>query len=167
MLGDTKISWVLLLFKQKDVVYGAKNVFMQSIAIELNKIADLKGKRTSPRAEVLGELFDLYNAKLQKIFRKKENWKRYIAYCKMNRISKQMSGLPENITKFKKTRGQGGYIEDLKITPFCILLSIYDEKTLHYLSSVGRDMCNREENFSAYLISNATNKVHVFDENKK
>jgi hypothetical protein len=109
-----------------------------------------KKKRTSQRAELIGEVYDIYTSPTQRLFRKKQNWKRYIAWIKKNRTPHTK----ENQEKFKKVKSKdGGFIKEHNIKTFCFFLSHLKEKDLYYALSVGRDMENRNENFGAWIMS--------------
>lgn len=110
--------------------------------------APVKKGPTSPRAEILGELYDLYLADIKGL--KIYNWRRYVKWCKENKLSNSA----ENQLKFKKTRF---FIKKpLDIKSFCILFShLKGEdgiRDLYYHLSVAKDIKNRGEYPSIYII---------------
>ena len=111
----------------------------------------IEKQKTSERAELLKEIFSIYTSKQQEHHRKKANWKRYVQWLKKNRTPESK----ENQTKFKKVKTKdGGFIKTHNIKSFCFLLSHLKTKDLYYVLSVGKDMENRNENFSAWIMSN-------------
>ncbi len=110
-----------------------------------------KKKRISERAEVIKKIYEIYSSPQQKIFRKKENWKRYCEWCRENK--KQNS--PENIKLFKKSKK---FIKEHSVKTICFFISHISTSDLYYLSSVARDMRNRNENFSGYFMGSLLTK---------
>ena len=106
-----------------------------------------KKKKTSKRAEFVSEIFDIYNSETQKLFRKKENWKRYCNWARENKLSDSK----ENQTKFKKTKL---FIKEHSLTTICYFLAPIPTSSLDYIVSVAKDMQNRNQNFSGYLMRN-------------
>ena len=108
-----------------------------------------KSKHRSQRAEIISEIFDIYTS--QRDLRRKENWKRYVAWLKQyHRVTSKES---ENL--FKKTKQ---YIKEMDIKRFCVLISHIKTDDLYYLLSVAKDMNNRNQPFGAYLISSILDK---------
>jgi hypothetical protein len=105
-----------------------------------------KVKRISERAELIKNIYAIYSSEKQKIFRKKENWKRYIAFLKENR----KENTPENIKTFKKSKK---FIKEHSVKTVCFFVSHIPTADLYYIFSMARDMQNRNENFSGYFIS--------------
>lgn len=111
----------------------------------------IKKQKTSERAELIKEIYEIYTSDTQRIHRKKENWKRYIQFLKENRIpdSKQAQ------SKFKRSKK---YIREHNIKSFAYFISIIPTPDLYYILSVAKDMNNRNQNMSAWIISNLVNK---------
>jgi RNA processing factor Prp31 len=108
-----------------------------------------KTKRISERAETIKEIYSIYSSETQKIFRKKENWKRYCEWCHLNK--KENS--PENQKQFKKTKQ---FIKEHSVKTICYFLSPIPTSDLYYIKSVAKDMENRKQNFSGYFINNVS-----------
>lgn len=111
----------------------------------------LNNKKTSERAEIIKEIYEIYISKKQTNHRKKANWKRYIIWLKKNKIPDSK----ENQNKFRRSKE---FIKTRDIKSFCFLLSHIKTKDLYYILSVGKDMENRDQNFSGYLLGNILNK---------
>lgn len=118
---------------------------MQSIQELLQQKIEKK-KKTSERAEAIKSIYEVYSSQKQKMFRRKENWKRYCEWCRANR--KENS--PENTKLFKKSKK---FIKEHSVKTICYFLSHIPTSDLYYISSVGKDMQNRNQNFSGYFIS--------------
>ena len=103
-------------------------------------------KRISERAEIIKDIYTIYTSSVQRVHRKKANWKRYIAWLKQNKIPDSK----ENQLKFKKSKN---FIKEHDIKRFCFLISHLKEKDLYYVLSIAKDMENRNENFGAWIMS--------------
>lgn len=117
--------------------------------IEIKDILLNKEKETlckSERAELIKQIYEIYTCPHEKILRKKENWKRYIAYLKSNRTPHTL----ESLKTFKKTKM---YITEKPVTSFCFFLSPIPTKDLYYIISLMKDNKNRGKSASAYLFS--------------
>src|SRR3990167_7998137 len=96
------------------------------------------------RHVLLQDIYNLYNTEQETILRRIENWKRYIAYCKKNRVPKGVAS--EQKFKFYKeflhkiTIDRGG-----KTKPIWLLMSHLKNKDLYFVLSVCRDKANRGE----------------------
>lgn len=106
-----------------------------------------KKKKTSQRAEFIKVIFDIYSSETQKMFRKKSNWKRYCDWARENHLADNK----ENQEKFKKTKL---FIKEHSLKTICYFLAPIPTSSLDYIVSVAKDMQNRKQNFSGYLISN-------------
>lgn len=106
-------------------------------------------KRTSERAELIKELYTLYLA--DKTNRRIANWKKYVAYCKTNKLPKGK----ESEAKFKKSKE---YIKELSIKSFCYLLSHIKTPDLYYNLSVARDKRNRGENVGGWIVGSVIHR---------
>ena len=123
-----------------------------------------KKKKTSERTEAIKEIYELYISPTQKNFRKRENWKRYVSYLKVNHIDEKKLGRTET-SKLWRRKGQKElkYLKEMSAKELAIFLAPFNEKNknldvLYYLASVGRDMNNRNENFSSYILWSINNK---------
>lgn len=116
-------------------------------------------KKTSQRGELISEIYDIYSSQQQRNFRKRENWKRYIGWLKANRIDEKKLGRREAIkTWMKKGKGLHKFIKEYSIKEIAIFLAPFNSKNnnmdvLYYISSMARDMKNRNQNFGAYFIN--------------
>lgn len=113
--------------------------------------------KTSKRAEFISQIFEVYNSESQKLFRKKENWKRYCNWARENKLADNK----ENQTKFKKTKL---FIKEHSLKTVCYFLSPIPTSSLDYIVSVAKDMQHRNQNFSGYLMGNLIIKVDRFKE---
>lgn len=118
---------------------------------DLLKNYEIKKKKTSERAEAIKEIYAIYTSSNQKTFRKKENWKRYCEWCRANK----KENTPDNVKLFKKSKK---FIKEHSVKTICYFLSHIPTADLYYLSSVGRDMQNRGQNFSSYFMSSLLTK---------
>lgn len=135
--------------------YQTKSVLVnkpvENIEAILKKTLPKEKKRTSERAELIKELYALYQSPRQKNHRKKANWKRYCAWCKT-----QKNADSENARKaFKKSKQ---YLREQRINTFCFFLSPIPTKDIYYLLSVAKDMENRNQDLSSYLMGNLMQK---------
>lgn len=117
-----------------------ENIFT-NYQIERSKI------KTSKRAEFVSEIFNIYSSETQRLFRKKENWKRYCNWARENKLADNQ----ENQTKFKKTKL---FIKEHSLKTICYFLAPIPTSSLDYIVSVAKDMQNRNQNFSGYLMGN-------------
>lgn len=111
-----------------------------------------KKKRISERAELIKEIYAIYNSSNQKTNRKILNWKRYCEWCRENKFPKGK----DSEQKFKKSKK---YIKEHSIKTFCFFISPIPTADLYYISSVARDMDNRGQNFGSYIMANLLNKI--------
>jgi len=105
----------------------------------------VKKPKASERANIISDIFTIYTSQRERVLRKIENWKRYIQFLKENRTP----DTKENQTKFKKTKQ---FIKEYDIKSFCFKISHIKTPDLYYVLSVGKDMENRNQNFSGYLM---------------
>lgn len=103
--------------------------------------------KTSKRAEFISQIFDIYSSEAQRLFRKKENWKRYCNWARENKLADNK----ENQTKFKKTKL---FIKEHSLKTICYFIAPIPTSSLDYIVSVAKDMQNRNQNFSGYLMGN-------------
>lgn len=103
----------------------------------------------SERAELTKQIDDIHHSVLEHNLRKKENWKRYCAWCKKNKLP----DTTENQSKFKKTKE---CIKEQKSLWF--LVSHIKTKDLYYIISMMKDSNNRGKSASAWLLSNLSIK---------
>lgn len=108
--------------------------------------------KTSKRAEFISQIFGIYSSESQRLFRKKENWKRYCNWARENKLA----DTKENQTKFKKTKL---FIKEHSLKTICYFLAPIPTSSLDYIVSVAKDMQNRNQNFSGYLMGNLILKV--------
>lgn len=130
------------------------------------KISNLgkKEKCLNERQTLLKELYEVYASPTQKNFRRKENWNRYVNYLKANHINEKVLGRTETIKLWrKKGKKEFKFLKEMTPKELAILLSPFSKKNnnmdvLYYLRSLGKDMENRGENFSSFLMWSIYNK---------
>jgi hypothetical protein len=98
----------------------------------------------SERAELIKQIYEIYTSSHERILRKKENWKRYIAYLKKNRTPHTL----ESLKTFKKTKE---HIKERDVKSLCFFLSHIPTKDLYFTISEMKDYKNRGKSASAYL----------------
>lgn len=106
-----------------------------------------KKKKITQRGFYTQEIYDIYSSETQRLFRKKENWKRYCNWARENKLADNK----ENQAKFKKTKL---FIKEHSLKTICYFLAPIPTSSLDYIVSVAKDMQNRKQNFSCYLMSN-------------
>lgn len=106
-----------------------------------------KPKVRSQRAELIDKIYAIYTSPTQKMFRRKQNWLRYCQWCRDNKLA----NLKENQAKFKKSKH---FIREHNIKSFCYFMSVIPTADLYYVVSVAKDMNNRGQNFSSFIMGN-------------
>ena len=99
--------------------------------------------KTEKREILLREIYDFYKAEYDK--RRKENWKRYIAWLKANRIPDSK----ENQRKFKRTKS---YIREISYESLKWLLRHKSVDDLPYFVSTGKEFSHTGRGFSPWLM---------------
>lgn len=115
---------------------------MQSIQ-DILKTKEPKLKK-SERAQVISEIYEVYLK--DTIGRKKENWRRYVKWCKDNRFAHNK----ENLEKFRESKF---LLKEMKVSQICYFLSHIPTKDLYFTRSEVKDKLNRGENVGGYLLS--------------
>lgn len=115
-----------------------------------------KSPRGGQRAATIEEIYQIYISENQRIFRKKANWQRYCSWLRDNRISNSL----DNQNKFRKTKL---FIKEHERRGFAVMLAPMKQSDLFYILSMAKDMENRNQNFSGYIMANMLNRVHKFD----
>lgn len=118
-----------------------------------------KRKKITQRGFYTQEIFDIYSSETQRLFRKKENWKRYCNWARENHLA----DTKENQTKFKKTKL---FIKEHSLKTICYFLAPIPTSSLDYIVSVAKDMQNRNQNFSGYLMSNLCISQNTFSKSE-
>lgn len=96
----------------------------------------------SEKNSILKEIYEFYINDKQN--RRKENWRRYCAWCRANKKPKGSE------KEFKKTKL---FIKELSPKVIAIKLSfIKDLNDLRFIRSICHDKFNRGENVGAYLL---------------
>lgn len=103
----------------------------------------------SERTELTKQIDEIHHSPIEYNLRKKENWKRYCAWCKKNKLP----DTTENQAKFRKTKE---CIKEQKSLWF--LVSHIKTKDLYYIVSMMKDSNNRGKSASAWLINNVNKK---------
>lgn len=101
----------------------------------------------SERTQILKEIYEIYSNDRQKLFRKKENWKRYVQWLKDNRIP----NTKENQAKFKKSKF---FIKELSDKAIAIMLARNNKWRLREVLSISTDKDNRNENAGSFIMYN-------------
>jgi hypothetical protein len=88
------------------------------------------------------EIYDFYKAEYDK--RRKENWKRYCSWCRVNRLP----NTKENQTRFKRNKL---YIKEISFESMKYLLKHIPLEDLSYFTSTGKEFYHTGRNFGAWL----------------
>lgn len=107
-------------------------------------------KKTSKRAEIIKELYRLYEE--DKINRKKDNWKRFVTYLK----STGKRDSETNRQDFKKSRE---FIKEVTVGTFCFFLSHIKTQDLPTMLSVAKDKRARKENVGAFIAGHFSKQI--------
>jgi hypothetical protein len=102
-------------------------------------------KRGSERTDILRQIYSFYDTEQEKIHTKKENWKRYVKFCKDNKLCDSK----ENQMRFKKSKNFIKHITDKSMASFW--LSHIPTKHLYYILSVAKDKSFRNESVGAFI----------------
>lgn len=113
---------------------------------EILKSRQVVETKASERADVLSQIYSIYRESTKIV-----NWKRYIKWLKENRFKN--SSL--KIAEFKKVKA---HLNTRSEKSFAIMLSHVPTHDLYYILSVGKDKCNRNENFSGWLMGEVYKK---------
>lgn len=116
---------------------------MQGIA-QLLQNRQLAPQDKNERRFILKQLDEIHHSEHERILRKKENWKRYIAYLK----TVKQKDSAENRAIFKKGKT---FLKEYKSLWY--FLSHIPTKDLYAALSVAKDKINRGESASSYIIS--------------
>jgi len=114
--------------------------------------------KTKTRKDIIKEIYELYTTKQQQTFRSKENWRRYVNWLKANKINEKILGREETVLLWQaKGKKEYKFLKEMSAKELAIFLAPFNAKNnnldaLYYLASLGRDMNNRKENFSSFLM---------------
>lgn len=100
----------------------------------------------SERAQIIKEMYAIYTHPAERVLRKKENWKRYIAFLKT--IRQADSKKNQSIFKRGKT-----YLREQPISSFCYFISFIPTKDLYHNKSMMQDCKNRGTSAGGWLMS--------------
>lgn len=121
--------------------------------------------QTKTRKDIIKEIYELYTTERQKTFRSRENWRRYVNWLKTNKVNEKTLGRTETVKLWKK-KGTKEYkfLKEMSTKELAIFLAPFNAKNnnldaLYYLASLGRDMNNRKENFSSFLMWSTNYKI--------
>ncbi len=122
---------------------------MESIGslISLRKESNEIKIEKSSRAQITKEIYVLYTSDQEKLFRKKENWKRFIEHCKGQRLPFKEKTVQEAYKKSKV------FIKEYDIKTFCIRIAHIPSDDLYYVLSICKDKYHRNEQIGAWLFS--------------
>lgn len=123
-----------------------------------NAICELKkapevglDKITNKRQLLFKDLYDIYTSPTERMSRKKENWKRFIQYCRENKIPK--SDIGKHVETFKKDKR---FIKERTISNFCSYFGHCKEVDLAHLLSSAKDREHCGLNVSGWLLSSVS-----------
>lgn len=115
-------------------------------------------KKLNNRTEAIKEIYELYTTKQQQTFRSRENWRRYVSWLKANKVDEKKLGRTATVKVWqKKGKLEHKFLKEMSPKELAIFLAPFNAKNknldaLYYLASLGRDMNNRKENFSSFLM---------------
>lgn len=115
-----------------------------------NVLVDEKTLCKSERSQLIKEMYELYTSDMERILRKKENWKNYVSYLKENKLKHSF----ETVEKFKKNKR---FFKEYDITTFSILINKktgHGLQKLYIMLSICKDKNNRKEPVSPYILYN-------------
>jgi len=112
-----------------------------------SKQLENKGIEKSERSQIIKEMYEIYTHPGERVLRRKENWKRYCAWCRENKVSDSKT----NQAKFKKEKR---FIKEQSIKTFVFFLHHIKTQDLYYVKSRMVDCRNRGQSASAWLLSN-------------
>lgn len=92
------------------------------------------------------EIYQYYE--MEKDRRRKENWNRYVAWLKANRIDEKKEGREKTWRKFMRTPKA---IKELSFERLCFLMNYLSVEDLPYFISTGREFHHSGANFTAWL----------------
>lgn len=122
---------------------------MESIGSLLSLSNERKEEKIekSSRAQITKEIYALYISDQERLFRKKENWKRFIHYCKTQHLPFKEKLVQETYKKSKV------FIKEYDIRTFCIRIAHIPTSDLYYVQSICKDKYHRNEAIGAWLFS--------------
>lgn len=94
------------------------------------------------REILMREIYDFYKGEYDK--RRKENWKRYVQFCKDNKLGKGQ----ESQAKFKRSKR---YIREISYESLKWLLKHIPTDDLHYFTSTGKEFTHTGRSFGGWL----------------
>lgn len=124
---------------------------------EILSVPQVQTPIKSQRNFILSQIIESYRNPKEDLIRKKENFKRYIQYCKDNRLHWKR---PEAQSTFKNSRLFLKPYTDKQVAIFLAPLSCTD---LFYVSSVCRDKVNRGESVGMYIKCCTNAKIEQID----
>lgn len=107
---------------------------------EISKIFTKK----EARQELIQKIHNYYTDERDQ--RRKENWKRYVAFCKKNHLAKGSGSQ----TKFRNTKASG-YIREMSIDSLKWLLKHIPTEDLSYFTSTGEEFKHTGRHFGSWL----------------
>ncbi len=122
---------------------------MQSLSDILLK--DRPELKLNERQYILKMIYEVYDK--DEIGRKKENWKRFIAFLK----EKKQKNSPEAQKLFKKSKH---YLRKLTPKQLAIMQSHIKTQDLYFQLSIAKDKLARRENVGSYLLGSIKVKTN-------
>jgi len=112
-----------------------------------NVLVEEKTLCKSERSQLIKEMYELYTSDMERILRKKENWKRYIVFLK----ACKHADTEEYRKMFKKGKT---FIKEQPLNTFIFFTNHIPTRDLYFCKSNMRDCLNRGKSCGAWLISN-------------
>jgi len=112
-----------------------------------NVLVEEKTLCKSERSQLIKEMYELYTSDMERILRKKENWRRYVTFLK----ACKHKDTEEYRKMFKKGKT---FIKEKTLSSFIFFTSHIPTRDLYYCKSVMKDCLNRGKSCNAWLVSN-------------
>jgi hypothetical protein len=119
---------------------------------ELIPMYEVKKVRNNERADIIQQIYSMYDTGQERLLIKKANWKRYVEWLKENKIKNS----PDAQLKFKKSKR---FIKPMTIGTMCYFLSHLKKNDLYYVFSVVKDKKNRNESIGSYVVVLHNSKI--------
>lgn len=101
-------------------------------------------KKGGERNYIMQELYALYDSDKETLLRKKENWKRYVAWLRGQRVC----DTKEKQEAFRKSKL---FLKKASPKTLAFMVSHIKTKDLYYVLSVCRDRSNRNQSIGKYI----------------
>ena len=132
---------------------------------------DLKEKKKKrdggKRGICLQEIFDVYSDERQIILRKKENWRRYILFLKLNvhqKDSKENQKLFKKWNPTDKEDKKRKFIKEVDIKGMAYFASHIPTDDMPFVVSIAKDKLARNESFMSWFMAARSNEQTDYKE---